>query len=352
MTIPASQPNTSMPIRFGCRLFTSMAPTPYPGQDKFIRSCLVSGENSLKKQSHGRDKMPTAGNGLSWEFMAPLSNSNDGWGLATYSRKAPHPTVNHSLDPISSDPSFEPTIQAHSQKHPIHTLLAHIRYATKGSVSLENAHPFFHKTWTFMHNGDLPQGKYQQLLDHNQQNVPLKLGIQAGATDSEAAFHTMLLKMHDQLGTTNAAEVSSEDLQRIFAETTAELVDSSKLETTPPKHPNRVNPRLAGWSGLKVHPQSRVNISPATNFVLSDGNRTLASCYGRTLYLGIHTTPQGQKEVLIASEKIQPRQNLLQKAWGKLRRKPETIQWWQIPNRHVVMLERKDQQIETRIEPF
>lgn len=97
-------------------------------------------------------------------------------------------------------------------------MLAHIRYATQGEVSLENVHPFS-RVWkgvqmTFCHNGDCPHfgsnGMTQQLYTDGNENecnaVHLPLLGQTtpsdviyhpvGDTDSEAVFCAILNALH------------------------------------------------------------------------------------------------------------------------------------------------------------
>ena len=78
-------------------------------------------------------------------------------------------------------------------------MLAHIRYATQGEVSLENVHPFV-RVWkgvqmTFCHNGDCP--KFSNV---DEENMPLlgktrpcdRIFHPVGDTDSEAVFMAIL----------------------------------------------------------------------------------------------------------------------------------------------------------------
>jgi predicted glutamine amidotransferase len=79
-------------------------------------------------------------------------------------------------------------------------MMAHIRYATQGSVCLENVHPFSRELWgiqwTFAHNGECP--KFTNVTYH--ENTPLLGSTTAadliynpiGDTDSEAAFCAIL----------------------------------------------------------------------------------------------------------------------------------------------------------------
>ena len=64
-------------------------------------------------------------------------NHADGWGLAIYKGRGLQTFVDHN--PASCSP-----IAALVRNHPIKTfnMISHIRYATQGSVELENVHPF------------------------------------------------------------------------------------------------------------------------------------------------------------------------------------------------------------------
>jgi len=98
----------------------------------------------------------------------------DGWGIAFFEGKG----VRLFLD---SQPSVQSPIAELVRKYPIHSLnvIAHIRKATQGVVSLENTHPFVRELWghywVFAHNGDLT--KFQPELDGS--------FLPVGNTDSE-----------------------------------------------------------------------------------------------------------------------------------------------------------------------
>jgi predicted glutamine amidotransferase len=84
-----------------------------------------------------------------------------------------------------------------------YNMMAHIRYATQGAVSLENVHPFT-RVWKgiqvcFAHNGDCPKFKQQD------EGLPILLGqstldnvifYPVGDTDSEAVFCAILNALH------------------------------------------------------------------------------------------------------------------------------------------------------------
>ncbi|KAL7477983.1 hypothetical protein ACHAW6_003772 [Cyclotella cf. meneghiniana] len=77
-----------------------------------------------------------------------------GWGMAFYDGRG----IRAFHDP---DPAADSLLAEFLQAHPIKTfnMVAHIRYATRGEVKLENVHPFQREmwgiAWCFAHNGDV-----------------------------------------------------------------------------------------------------------------------------------------------------------------------------------------------------
>ncbi|HTN94039.1 MAG TPA: class II glutamine amidotransferase [Gallionella sp.] len=105
----------------------------------------------------------------------------DGWGIAFFEGGG----VRLFLDPL---PSAQSPIAELVRHYPIRSLnvIAHIRKATQGVVSLENTHPFqrelWGQYWVFAHNGNLP-GFCPELVGSF---VPV------GNTDSELIFCWLL----------------------------------------------------------------------------------------------------------------------------------------------------------------
>jgi predicted glutamine amidotransferase len=102
------------------------------------------------------------------------------------------------------------------RNYPIRSLnvIAHIRKATQGAVSLENTHPFMRELWgrywVFAHNGNLPQ--FQPVLDGD--FVPV------GNTDSELIFCWLLQSLRQRFGD---APPSREALFAVLHELTCPL---------------------------------------------------------------------------------------------------------------------------------
>jgi len=105
----------------------------------------------------------------------------DGWGITFYEGRG----CRAFHDP---KPSAKSEIAQFLIGHPIRSgiVISHIRRANRGSVSLENTHPFtrelWGRAWTFAHNGQLRGVK----------RWPLGVHRPIGTTDSEHAFCWML----------------------------------------------------------------------------------------------------------------------------------------------------------------
>jgi glutamine amidotransferase len=169
-----------------------------------------------------------------------------GWGLAIYEGRG----VRSFHDPL---PCAQSPIADMVSKYPIKTLnmMAHIRYATQGSVSLENVHPFQREMWgmewTFAHNGEVP--KFTRPKENPQElesvegssstccggmeGMPMLGGCTeaiyhpVGDTDSEAVFCAMLNALRSEFKTLPTLPVLYEAIQRLCSE----IVQGHEKET-------------------------------------------------------------------------------------------------------------------------
>lgn len=102
---------------------------------------------------------------------------SDGFGIAFFEGKGVR--VFRDDKPCSSSPIADCVKQYHIKSL---NVIAHIRKATQGDVTLENTHPFMREiwgeNWVFAHNGNLKT--LPDLSDCRAQPI--------GSTDSEAAF--------------------------------------------------------------------------------------------------------------------------------------------------------------------
>lgn len=110
----------------------------------------------------------------------------DGWGIAFYEGRGCRLF-------IDTTPAVESPVAALVRTYPLRSLnvIAHIRKATVGEVSLENTHPFMREMWgrywTFAHNGTL-RG-YATRFGDGRRYTPV------GTTDSELAFCDLLERL-------------------------------------------------------------------------------------------------------------------------------------------------------------
>lgn len=102
---------------------------------------------------------------------------SDGWGIAFFEDKGLRHFVDHQA-------AVESPVAELIRRYPIKSknVIAHIRKATQGVVSLQNCHPFVRELWgrywVFAHNGDLKD--FRPRLHSHFRPV--------GDTDSEHAF--------------------------------------------------------------------------------------------------------------------------------------------------------------------
>ena len=108
----------------------------------------------------------------------------DGWGIAFHERTGCRVFID---DGRASDSALADFVRSYPIKSK--SVLAHIRKATQGAVTLSNCHPFQRewqgRHWVFCHNGDLKN--YHPHLRGNY--------LPVGTTDSEKAFCWMLQEL-------------------------------------------------------------------------------------------------------------------------------------------------------------
>jgi glutamine amidotransferase len=119
----------------------------------------------------------------------------DGWGVAFYVDDAPH--VTRSTSTAIEDQLFRRVSGVVSSE----TVVAHVRKATQGDLSVLNCHPFQYGKWVFAHNGDVPEfSKHRAALVA--EIAPRLRRYVLGDTDSEVIFFLFLsaLQRHGPLG--------------------------------------------------------------------------------------------------------------------------------------------------------
>lgn len=118
-------------------------------------------------------------------LRAQSTRHPDGWGVAYYAAGAPH--VVRSADAAATDSIFQRVAGLVSSN----AVIAHVRKATVGSLSVLNAHPFQHGRWVFAHNGEIP-GFDRFRAAFVAEVAPELRGYILGDTDSEVLFFLFL----------------------------------------------------------------------------------------------------------------------------------------------------------------
>lgn len=148
-----------------CRLFGFRSVIP-----SMVHSSLVAADNALGVQSE---------------------HHPDGWGVAYYIDGAPHLTKSSSS--ALGDNLFKRVSGIVSSE----TVVAHIRKATQGNLSVLNAHPFQYGRWVFAHNGDIPE--FEEVRGTLLGEVAPRLRrFVLGETDSEVIFFLFLSQLQRQ----------------------------------------------------------------------------------------------------------------------------------------------------------
>ena len=248
-TVRASTPLLPMSApKFGCRFFTYMTPKPYAGQDRFLRGCLLDGRNSLRDQAARAVPEVDREHHKNWENLIMTSGQPDAWGMAAYSPVTPAPSIYRRATMASDDPVFNMVARSLGlakqpsspfrwlRKHvarftpsrqpvpvpgaapgyPVETLLAHVRVGP--NRILENAHPFRHGEWSFIHNGFVPDPVIQRLESDIENKYQAVLGAKPqGTTDTERVFYYLLGRMQAEHGRkSNQHQKANQQICEIF----------------------------------------------------------------------------------------------------------------------------------------
>jgi len=149
-----------------CRLFGFRSVIP----SQMHRS-LVAADNALGRQSEAHP---------------------DGWGVAYYVDGAPH--VTRSASHALGDALFHRVSGVVSSE----TVLAHVRKATQGALTVLNCHPFQYGRWVFAHNGDIPRFSERWRAELVAEVSPRLRRFILGDTDSEVLFFLFLTRLAER----------------------------------------------------------------------------------------------------------------------------------------------------------
>ena len=171
-----------------CRLFGFRSVIPSQ-----VHRSLVAADNALGKQS---ERHP------------------DGWGVAYYVDGAPH--VTRSAAGALDDALFRRVSGIVSSE----TVVAHVRKATQGPMTVLNSHPFQYGRWVMAHNGDIP--RFPEVRERLEAAIAPRLRrFILGDTDSERVFFLFLteLSKYGELG----GRLGLEEVTRALRETVGQV---------------------------------------------------------------------------------------------------------------------------------
>ncbi len=170
----------------------------YIGKPIVVDELLFKPVNSLVKQSI-----------RARETDEPLNG--DGFGLGWYAHEIDYtPALFTSVQPAWNDRN----LLYISPKIRTHCLMAHVRAASAGGVSMLNCHPFHYKRLLFMHNGNV--GGFNKIKRHIRHELPDHIyNWLKGETDSEH-FFALFLHIFEQQNSEHTVEGLARALKTTF----------------------------------------------------------------------------------------------------------------------------------------
>jgi glutamine amidotransferase len=221
-----------------CRLYGLRATDPTK-----VECTLVYAQNAMLRQSRAD--------------LRGIDHS-DGWGISCYREDLP--LAERRAASAHEDVHFSTTAERVYSS----TVVAHVRRATVGRVTLDNTHPFVYGHWTFAHNGTVRN--IEALGPALEDETPQRFRrLRRGDTDSERAFLWILGRMRSRGQDPEARCRDHAGLADVLAGAVEELAERSAA---------------GGENPSKL------------NFILTDGHVMLATRWGHSLHLltrdGIH----------------------------------------------------------------
>lgn len=195
----------------------------------------------------------------------------DGWGIAFFEGQGLRHFVDHQ-------PACDSPVAELIRRYPIRSenVIAHIRKATQGEVSLRNCHPFVRELWgrywVFAHNGDL-KGFEPRLHSHFRP---------VGSTDSERAFCWIL----QELAKSHAGVPSVQELTITLRELAARIAAHGTFNFL-------LSNGQALWAHASTHLHYVERRHPFTQAQLADEDLSVD--------FSAHTTPQDRVAVIVTA---------------------------------------------------
>lgn len=121
----------------------------------------------------------------------------DGWGIVSFMHGSPH-LIGKSERPAHLDPSFESALVSIERISPPNVLIAHVRAASAGNVSMKNTHPFISGGLVLAHNGTvngtIPEGTQDPKGDTDSERLLMLLQDRYALTKDLGTAVTQLVR--------------------------------------------------------------------------------------------------------------------------------------------------------------
>ncbi|MEM9684032.1 MAG: class II glutamine amidotransferase [Pseudomonadota bacterium] len=145
----------------------------YVGEKIFLDTLLYHPEHSLVRQSLHSD-------------LGAIATNGDGFGIGWYGEREV-PGTYHEVLPAWNDRNLRSL--AHQLASPL--FCAHVRASSGTATSRANCHPFAHRQWLYMHNGEISgYDRIRRTLEGMISDA--HYALRRGTTDSEVFFLLLL----------------------------------------------------------------------------------------------------------------------------------------------------------------
>ena len=271
----------------------------YIGKPIFADELILKPKNSLMKQSYHA-------------LESEMTVNGDGFGIGWNNHfRRKEPALYRSIRPAWNDEN----LSYNASMIKTNCLLAHIRAATHGGVSIQNSHPFHYKEFLMMQNGGIKEFRKIKRKLINRLDDETFQWIQ-GQTDTQYIF-ALFLTLAGELKEKKGA-LTLDDLSSCLSQTFAEIEDMKK--------------------------EAKMDSPSLYNLVLTNGKALIASRYStrpeietRSLHIASDVEFHASKDGFLKFKKVKKGENSVLISSEVLT--DNRGYWKEVPENHCVMVE-------------